>query len=119
MRLRPASATRLLLRSLVDDGVGKAADLEERRNTAHRFAVAEANIAARPKAFVQVFRRAPPRDVVEVDQHVAAKHPVEPTLPPGLGPYHAVGGRIPHPSAEILDQTPSLAVQRHETTSAE
>src|SRR6185437_16992746 len=70
--------------SLVDDGVGKAPHLEQRRDATHGFGVAQADEAAGEQVLVEVFRRDPSRRIVEVNEDIAAKDDVELAVRSGL-----------------------------------
>src|ERR1700733_3031286 len=85
MRLLVVSAMRASLWPLIDDGIREAADLEERRDPAHRLGVPQAYEAARRQVVEEILRRQAAGSVVEVDQHVAAEDDIECAVPAGFG----------------------------------
>src|SRR6478735_8839875 len=71
---------------LINDRVLKPANVEQRRNATHGLGMAEANVASRLQAVIEVFSRQAARGVVEIDQHVPAEDKVE------VAEMHHVGG---------------------------
>ena len=67
----------ICLRPLIDDRVGKPGYTKQRRDPAHAFRMAQTNVATRPQAVIEIFRRQPPRSIVEIYQDVAAEDEIE------------------------------------------
>src|ERR1700689_2876429 len=97
--------------SAVDDGVGVAANLEKRRDAAHRLAVAKADEAARMQALKQVLRGDAAREVIEIDQHVATENDVEQPLRRGILAPDDVHRREANGFAQFGNDPPPLLRQ--------
>src|SRR5580704_3285134 len=102
-RTRPASSTtrirdlalsdmRRIQRALVDDGVTIAADLEQWRDAAHGFAVAQAQKAPGRQVLKQVFGGSAPGRVVKIDEHIAAENDIEAAMQARSSRLNKVGG---------------------------
>src|SRR4051812_45280035 len=101
MRLPTGSAIRTSPRSLVDDRVFEATDLEQRRYAAHRLGVSQADEATRHQAVEQVLRCQASGRVIEIDQHVAAEDDIEFPVLASLRRLHEVHGRELYGLAQI------------------
>src|ERR1700748_3136899 len=97
--------------ALGNDGITIPAYLEQRRDTAHRFAVAQTKKTARTEVFEQIFGGDPPRGVIEVNQDVSAEYDVETAMQTRATGLNQIGRSETSRLAQIFENAPPLISQ--------